>query len=338
MLTRPPMAAPAPVLAGDLSPEGAARRLIQGERLLMRGRYGHGADIFLAIDQLLPEPGPKAPYAVRREHLARVRAAKLRLSVPIRDHQLALKGAAPIGFLRELYPETPDFELALLHAQELRGAWEKYKEGTHLPVLGRRLHPFAGTYLPTRTEHLELFATWLSGYDGPKHQAIDVGTGAGVLAFLLARAGFERVLATDDNPNAIESVQRDLARAEQPLPIEPRQADLMGEDPPEADLVVFNPPWIPGEAASLVERALYCPPELMPRFFDRAVACMQPHTKLVLLYSNIGTLLRPDQPHPIQAELEKGRLVLEQKLRRKVKPPKGKRTQEKVELWVLAKA
>ena len=38
--------------------------------------------------------------------------------------------------------------------------------------------------------------------------ALDVGTGAGVLALMLARAGFEHVEAVDINPNACESVRR----------------------------------------------------------------------------------------------------------------------------------
>ena len=56
---------------------------------------------------------------------------------------------------------------------------------------------------------------------------------------------------------------------------------------------------------------------------------------LSLIFSTILTLLRPDIPHPIETELEKGRFVLVQKLQRKVKPKKGQRTKEKVQIWEL---
>jgi methylase of polypeptide subunit release factors len=128
--------------------------------------------------------------------------------------------------------------------QELFGAWNRYREGVPLAVLGHRLFPFYGTYVPTRVSHLELFGTWLHQHKGSRSRAIDVGTGCGVLALMLCRAGVQRVLATDINPNAVESVSRELGRLAPRPPIDLFCGDLLGPDPTPADLIVFNPPWI----------------------------------------------------------------------------------------------
>lgn len=286
----------------------------------------------------MPPLPPSAPHHERQRQRQRLRAAGLRLLAPIAEHRLALNGASPIGFLKELYPELSSFYLPLLQVQELHGAFTRYTEGVRLAVLGHAVHPYYGTYAPTRTEHLELFATWLRQYTGPRTRAIDVGTGCGVLALLLARAGFNQVVATDLNPNAVESVRRELPRLPGPPPIEPRRCDLLGDDRTPTDLIVFNPPWIQGKAESLVESALYFEPGLFERFFDQSLAALTPGGRLVLVFSTVLQLVRPDAPHPIAAELARGRLVEVQRLTRKVKPQADRRrTREVVEIWELAR-
>jgi methylase of polypeptide subunit release factors len=256
---------------------------------------------------------------------------------------MTLRDARPIGFLPDLYPELQSFVLPFIQLQELHGAYGRYREGVHLAVLGHRVHPFYGTYVPTRVSHLELFGTWLSGYQGPRKRAVDVGTGCGVLALMLAKAGFERVLATDCNPNALESLARDMGRMSSPPKIDLWHGDLLGEDSSRRDLIVFNPPWIQGEIDDLLDRSLHFEEGLFERFFDQAIERLNPAGRIVLLFSNMLELLQPDVPHPILAELERGRLQLVQKLHRKVKPARDekgrrRRTREKVEVWELGRA
>lgn len=205
-----------------------------------------------------------------------------------------------------------------------------------MTVLGHRVHPFYGAYAPTRTEHLELFATWLSGYAGERSRAVDVGTGSGILAFLLARAGAEEVVATDINPNAVESVRRELAR--HPAPITVREDDLLSGVAGSLDLIVFNPPWMHGTPRRPLDQAMFFEDGLFERFFDQAAERLSPSGRIVMLFSNILRLVQRDHPHPIDAELARGRFTLVQKLRRKVKPEPGRRTREKVEVWELARA
>ena len=159
---------------------------------------------------------------------------------------------------------------------------------------------------------------------------------------MLCKRGFERVLATDSNPNAIESVRREVRRLSG-RPIDLSHCDLLGDDPPPADLVVFNPPWTKGSTDGFLDRALYFEDGLFERFFDQAIDRITPDGRIVLLFSNVIRLVQPDVPHPIDAELDRGRLRLVQKLTRRVRPTPDKsgrrrKTKEKVEVWELARA
>ncbi|MFH1465273.1 MAG: methyltransferase [Pseudomonadota bacterium] len=323
-------------------PEEAALRLQQGGRWVVADRYATGLAVLARLEALLPAPGPRAGYPERRAHRQAFGRAAEGLLAPVEGGRVVLEGAPRIGFLRELYPDQASFALPIHELERLRRAWAAFQEGVHLAVLGYRVHPFWGTYVPARTAHLELFGTWLSLHGGPRGRAIDVGTGCGVLALMLAKAGFSPVLATDTNPNAVESVRRQLERMSPAPPIRPRHVDLLGDDPSPADLIVFNPPWTQGEAEGPLDGALLFEPGLFERFFDQAWARLAPDGRIALLFSNLMELVQPELPHPIRAELARGRFREVQTLRRKIKPtpgPDGHRrvTRERVEVWELAR-
>jgi hypothetical protein len=134
-----------------------------------------------------------------------------------------------------------------------------------------------------------------------------------------------------------------MGRMSSPPRIDLSHGDLLGEDSSRRDLIVFNPPWIQGEIDDLLDRALHFDDGLFERFFDQAIERLSTDGRIVLLFSNMLELLQPDVPHPILAELERGRLKLVQKLHRKVKPTpdargRRRRTREKVEVWELERA
>jgi hypothetical protein len=324
------------------APRHAAEQLIAGRTLEVSDRYRTGVEILSRLDELLRPPPDHAPHAARVAFRRTHRAASLRLLAPIVGHRLALTGGGPLGFGDDLYLDLPDFFLPFVQVQELHGAWQRYQEGVHLAVLGHRIHPFYGTYVPTRVSHLELFGTWLSRYEGPRGHAVDVGTGCGVLALMLCRHRFERVSATDCNVNALESVARELARLPSTPPIDLIHGDLLVEGGGPADVIVFNPPWIRGDVDGLLDRALHYDDDLFERFFEQAQGRVEVDGRVVLLFSNLIELVQPDVPHPIRAELERGRFRLVQKLQRRVKSAPGpdgrkRRTRERVEVWELAR-
>ncbi len=232
--------------------------------------------------------------------------------------------------------------------QGLNSAWQWHQKGIDIPVLQRRLHPFYGTYFPTRFGHLQLLQSWLRSYAGPRQLAWDVGTGCGVLALLLVQEGFARVVATDNNPNAVESVRRELARQPAGGKIDLAEADLLGLETgvaaTDVELILFNPPWIVGVPEGPIDQAVYYEPGLFERFFQQAHERLASDGRVVLLFSNLQETADPSIAHPVEAELAAGgRFVLSQKLCQQVQPsapaPKRRKRQpatESVELWELA--
>ncbi|MBL8723669.1 MAG: class I SAM-dependent methyltransferase [Planctomycetes bacterium] len=309
--------------------------LLEGRSLLVADHFGTGIEILQALRVRLQDPGEDAGYVAKRTFREAFQAASKCLLAPVVGRKVALPGAPPAGFLAELYPDHADFALPVEDARILSSAWEWYANGVHFPVLGYRLHPFYGAYIPARMEHLELFGTWLAKYQGARHRAIDVGTGSGVLALQMAKAGFQQVLATDINPNAIESVARQLRRLKVTPPIELQNTDLLGADRGPIDLIVSNPPWMKGEVGRTLDLAMYFQDGFFERFFDQSLQRIAPGGRVVLVFSNIIELSQPDVPHPIQTELARGRFRLVEKLTRRVKPLR-RRTREKVEVWELA--
>ena len=313
----------------------AAAWLLAGRSLLVTDRFATGLGILAELRVQLQDPGEEAGYVEKRAFREAFTAASKLLLVPVVGRKVALPDAPRPGFLAELYPDHADFALPVEDARVLSSAFEWYERGVHFPVLGYRVHPFYGTYIPARMEHLELFGTWLAKYQGARNRAIDVGTGSGVLTLQMAKAGFKHVIATDINPNAIESVARQLRRLPKALPIELEHADLLGTDRGPLDLIVSNPPWMKGEVGRTLDLAMYFQDGFFERFYEQSLQRLAPGGRIVFVFSNIIELSQPDVPHPIQTELERGRFRLVEKMVRRVKPLR-RRTREKVEVWELA--
>jgi SAM-dependent methyltransferase len=319
----------------NVPPVQAVAWLQEGRSLIVSDHFGTGLQLLAALRVLLQDPGEDAGYVAKRNFREAFQAASKHLLAPVVARKVTLPGAPAAGFLAELYPDHADFALPVEDVRVLSSAWEWYQQGVHFPVLGYRLHPFYGAYIPARMEHLELFGTWLAKYQGARNRAIDVGTGSGVLALQMAKAGFQQVVATDINPNAIESVARQLKRLPKAPPIELQHADLLGEDRGPLDLIVSNPPWMKGEVGRTLDLAMYFQDGFFERFFDQCLQRIAPGGRVVLVFSNIIELSQPEVPHPIETELARGRFRLVEKLTRRVKPLR-RRTREKVEIWDLA--
>ena len=324
--------------------EWAVEALLDGEPLVIGDQYSTGLALLAELRIALKSPAVIESFRDSRDDRSRYQALSSGLLAPIVGHRLALKKAPTIGWFAEMYPDTPDLLLPFTQIQGLNSSWQWFERGVKLPVLRRRLHPLHGTYFPTRHEHLHLFADWLRQYRGSKKLAVDVGTGCGVLALQLHAAGFNAVLATDTNENAVEGLVRDLARSPAINAIEPKNTSLIGTPDQPPNVIVFNPPWLPGTPHSLLDQAIYYPPGLFETFFAAARATLHPEGRVVLLFSNLLQTTGASQTHPIEQELAHGgRFTLVRKLERAVKKASKKTrrrkrtgTSEKVQLWELA--
>ena len=174
-----------------------------GKAVLITEYYSNGMLLLKELQKhlkiRLPNKTIKEQHAFRAEYH---RLSNLIL-LKIINQEVVVDKAPKIGWFGKLYADNNDFLLTFSQVQSLNSAWQKYKNGVKVPVLRNKVHPYLGTYFPTRFDHLTLFDNWLKRYEGAKKSAIDVGVGSGVLSFQMVQHGFQKVFATDTNPNAI---------------------------------------------------------------------------------------------------------------------------------------
>ena len=320
------------------------KALEAGKPILITAFYSNGLLLLKALKMYLKRKLPNKSFQEQREYRSEYRRLSNLILIEIVDHKLAVKKAPIIGWLEKLYPETSDFLLSFPQIQGLNSAWQWYKNGVSIPVLRNKLHPYYGTYFPTRFDHLELFDNWLKRYDGFKKSAIDVGIGSGILSFQMMKYGFQKVFGTDTNPNAIVGLTEFMGDTKLSRKIELDFGHLFGKFEKQTELIVFNPPWLP-ESHNLegIDESIYYNENLFSDFFAGAKQRLLPEGKLVLLFSNLAQITNVIKEHPIEKELaEGGRFKLENCFKKAVKVASKKtkrdqhwRSSEEVELWVL---
>lgn len=134
------------------------------------------------------------------------------------------------------------------------------------------MYPDYGVFSPTCSEYVDLVDDVAAAFlPSLKEGAsvLELGTGTGVLAAVLARRGAVRVTATDVNPRAVACARANLDRLGVGERCEVVEADLWlavsettestesTESTDAADIVVFNPPWLPGTPTSELELGIY---------------------------------------------------------------------------------
>jgi methylase of polypeptide subunit release factors len=254
-----------PVRGGDLLARFLAERAARRREHLLLSR--------LAVPI---EAGPRVPLA----HAPDATAA---LAEALGEHA-ALPGLLP---LRDL--------LGMVGAHEWR------RKGVDVPALGARLHPRYGVFAPVRGEHVDLVAEAVRRWPVAGKRALDVGTGTGVLAFVLAKGGAD-VTATDLSAAALASAGEDAARLGLQGRIAWVQADLFPDRP--FDLVVCNPPWVPGEAVTPLDQAVYDPGgAFLARLLELLPAHLSPGGEAWLVLSDLAERIGLRAPGEVDAQL-----------------------------------
>jgi len=317
--------------------------LLSGEYILVEDRYSTGMAVLSKLKQFVFGNKKKDDFTAYRDKRSEFYHASNRLLAPVRSNSIALKKSPEIGWLNILYPDLQDFLLTFPKIQGLNSSWQWYLKGIKYPGLKEKIHPYYGTYFPTRFDHLHLFDNWLKKFNGPKNLATDIGTGCGVLAFQMLNRGFEKVIASDINPNSILSVREHAQRIGESDRVYTFQSDLFEKHDQKADLVVFNPPWLPAQKdIEGLDNAIYYESGLFERFFEKAADYIHDKGKLVLLFSNLAESQGVTGQHPVKEELvNNNRYRQIRLLKRKVKQSSKKtkrrdhRKNEYVELWEL---
>ncbi len=324
----------------------AIKKLEEGNFVILTEVYSNGLLLLKELHTHLKSRLPNKTFKEQHNYRSEYHKLSNRILIEIKDNQLEVKKATSIGWLEKLYPEISNFLLTFPQIQGLNSAWQWYKNGISIPVLRNKIHPYYGTYFPTRFDHLILFDNWLKRYEGSKKTAIEVGVGSGILSFQLIQHKFQKVFGTDINPNAIIGLTEFMGDTKLSRKIELDFGHLFGKWEKPTELIVFNPPWLPElNGKNKNDEAIYYDKNLFPNFFEEAKKRLVPEGKIVILFSNLAQITNITKEHPIEQELEKGnRFQLEKCLKKKVKAASEKtkrdqhwRSSEEVELWILIK-
>ncbi|MBP1911744.1 HemK2/MTQ2 family protein methyltransferase [Thermococcus stetteri] len=145
-----------------------------------------------------------------------------------------------------------------------------------------RLHP--QVYEPA--EDTFLLAENLAVKEGDI--ALDVGTGTGIIALLMARKA-RWVLGVDINPIVVE-IAKENARLNNITNVEFRLSDLFENVSGEFDVITFNAPYLPGEPEEPIDLALVggeSGREVLDRFIDDVPNYLKPGGVVQIVQSSI---------------------------------------------------
>lgn len=272
------------VVAADerLAADEAYRLLASGTAILWRGDWGNARRLMQVLTrQADRRPGRRrwgerlSPAAAFAEHRRRQgeRAALLgRLLVPLSaDYRLPLRRAQEVGeACRAAYgaPGGSDSLVALRELLAVISAYEWRKKGVPVPAVQGRIYPHYGVFSPVRGEYVDLVAS--APLPAECRLAFDIGTGSGIIAAVLGRRGVAQVIGTDLDGRALACASENIEKLALTAAVSIVRADLF--PPGRAQLVVCNPPWVPAEPTSPVERAVYDPDSRMLRGFLAGLA------------------------------------------------------------------
>ncbi len=305
-----------------LTADSAFRHASEGSGLLWHGDFHNARQLLKAMTRRLDDaaaarsrkasrrqagkpPGTGADFfnRVRMNRGQRARTLGM-LLIPVElDHQIRLRRAPD---LREALHDTWGAPIAdpagpvdgiVVSLRELLGiasAHEWHLKGVEVPALGgpyNRIHPRYGVFSPVRGEYIDLVAAApLPESPDPAFTAFDIGTGTGVLAALLARRGVARVIATDNDPRAIQCARENIARLGLNERVSIEQTSLFPDG--RASLIVCNPPWLAARPSTPLEASIYDQDGAMLSGFLRGLAShLAPGGQAWLLLSDIAERL-----------------------------------------------
>ncbi len=290
------LAPPRRVVIGDdrLTADAAYQLASQGSAIVWRGDFQNARQLLQAmarrVDRRVRKPAADPVDAFNQVRLAqsqRARTLAMLLIVLDADYTIGLRRAPDLrAACTEAYgPAQAPSVAPLRELLGIVGAHEWRKKGIDIPALNARIHAHYGVFAPVRNEYVALVAR--APLPADTTCAIDLGTGTGVLAAVLARRGVQHVVATDLDARALACARENLERLGLADRVELREADLYPDL--RAPLVVCNPPWVPARPSSTLERAVYDPDSRMLRgFLDGLAAHLTPAGEGWLILSDLA--------------------------------------------------
>tara|TARA_R100001143_G_scaffold63515_2_gene71212 strand:+ start:1061 stop:2167 length:1107 start_codon:yes stop_codon:yes gene_type:complete len=318
--------------------------LMEGKYVLVEDEYSTGLRLLSELKKKVFGKQMKENFKKYRDQRSAYHFFSNNLLTPIKAGEVGLDKSPEIGWLERFYPEKAEIYLSFPQLQGLNSSWQWYINGIKYPVLSEKLHPYYGTYFPTRFDHLLLFESWLKQQNSKINLAIDMGAGCGILSFQMLNHGVQAVIASDINPNALLSIREDMDRMNiDSSKMKTIQSDLFQKINDPHDLIVFNPPWLPVKSnGEGLDDAIYYRPGFFDRFFSEAYDHLKPEGRIVLLFSNLAQVEGYHDEHPVISELALNNRfkkvdLIKRKAAQKSKKTKRRdhRKKEYIELWEL---
>ncbi|GAB3578269.1 class I SAM-dependent methyltransferase [Amycolatopsis endophytica] len=315
------------IVGADLRPDMAVRLASQGVGLLWRDDFPAARRLLAAMSRrLASRPADFYRYRQSRRNRARVLGMLLVEIGP--DLRIDLPRAPDVrAAVEEAHGRpgrTPLTELlGMLSAHEWR------VKGVPVEALGARIHPHYGVFAPTRQDYVDLVA---AAPLPDVRLAFDIGTGTGVLAAILARRGVPLVVATDISPAAVACARDNLRR------LAPRAEVLETDLFPagRADLLVCNPPWLPGSAHSSLDAAVFDPrSRMLTGFLAGAAEHLAEGGEAWLVLSDLAELLGLRTREDLLTRFAAAGLTVADRLDAPPRRVTGPRAEEVVSLWRL---
>jgi hypothetical protein len=346
-LLRPPILEPGgyPVFQAGMDYRQTRRKMEKGRGILVKGSFPTALAFYSWVKNRIGAENPVHDFASSRKAKKIISEGTGKILVRVTNHRIDLEKAPPVPWLGSFYPGNNDFLISLPDLLGMNGAWQWYEKGIRYPWIEGKLHPFYGVYFPVRTTHLELFDNWLARNRKDFHTATDAGTGCGILGFIMASRGIEKIHGTDTNPNAAFSTGREIERRGLQQRFEVEQAPFFGSAGHVGGLAVFNPPWIPGTQYSLTDTGIYYGPGFYDLFLSEAEKKLVPGATLVIIFSNFAIEAGLTESNPVENTFGRSdEFSVTEKItaraREKVASRPGNwidriREREMIELWVL---
>ena len=281
-----------------LSADTAFRLVSSGTALLWRGDWQNARNLLMTLSKRVdrqPRGGNQqkpatlaAAFEQHRQVQGRRAGLLGMLLVPLdAEYVIPLRRAQDVrqACLEAYGPVGEDSVVSLRELLAVISAHEWRKKGIPVPAVEGRIYPHYGVFSPVRGEYVDLVAK--APLPADCDLAFDIGTGSGILSFVLAKRGIKRVVATDQDQRALNCTTENAQKLGCTVAVDIIKADLFPAG--RAPLVVCNPPWVPAQPSSPIEYAVYDPDSRMLRgFLSGLAAHLAPGGEAWLIMSDLA--------------------------------------------------
>ncbi|MFT0212416.1 class I SAM-dependent methyltransferase [Pseudomonas sp. F1_0610] len=338
----------------NMNADVAFKHVSQGNALVWQGDFQNARQLLQAVarridkrqqQKKLAEDITQAFHQVRQRQAQKAQMLGLLLLALDPNYVCTLRRAPDVSeaCTQALGPSNAyPCLISLRQLQGLIGAYEWRRKGVFIPALNASIYPHYAVFAPMRSEYLDLLTQ--AKLPANCNLAMDIGTGTGVLAAMLAKRGIAKVLATDINPSALACAQQtkeSLALTQ----IDIIKADLFPDTTEKAQLIVCNPPWLPGKPSSAIEYAVYDPDSrMLKRFLNQVTHYLAEQGQVWLILSDLAERLGLRSRETLLEWISQAGLCVQQRLdiqpnhkrsQDQTDPLHSVRSAEVTSLWIL---